>query len=146
MAEKTGNIGSGQESIKPQYFKELQESFEKMNDHLVNELAGLQSQLNNRTTDWQDHLKSLSKAGDLLYGNLNKQLDFQSRLDKIVEESNKRQLDLAQYYEQKMGTFAYRGESPGDVKKKETGSSVKPVPTNQTERNERRSLLDRIKP
>jgi hypothetical protein len=140
-ANKSGSEpGCGQE--KENYFNDLKSSFDRMNDHLVNELAGLQNQLNKRTVDWQDQLKNLSKAGDMLYGSLNKQLEFQSKLDGIMQESQKRQADMYQYYQEKLGTFVPKDKET----KKKTVHDERTV-KNETKKPEssNRSLLDRMK-
>lgn len=140
--EKTDHPSSEENSAssKESYFGDLKSSFDKMNDHLVNELAGLQNQLNKRTIDWQDQLKNLSKAGDMLYGSLNKQLEFQSKLDGIMQESQKRQADMYQYYQEKLGTFVPKDKE--SAKKKATHEEKRgPTETKKPDR----SLLDRLK-
>lgn len=140
MAEEKSN-SEGSQKDGQTYFQELQKSFEEMNAHLAGELSGLQEQLNKRTTDWQDHLKNLTGASDMLYNNLNKQLDFHSRLDGIVEESQRRQIELQKYYTDKLGTFTYQGD-----KKKEPSNEPGTVMKPDEEVNGRRSILDRIRP
>ena len=142
MEEGKGDQASGAQS----YFDELQKSFEKMNDNLVNELQGLQSQLNKRSTDWNEHLNNLRDAGDMLYGNLGKQLEFQQKLDKVMEESQKRQADMAAYYQSKINTFSF---TPKDAKKEKEKEGVTNSPTseksNDKVKTEPRSILDRYK-
>jgi len=124
-------------------YEGLQKNFEKMQEHLNAEINGLHNQLNKRTTGWTDQLKNLSKAGDLLYENLDKQLSFQSKLDKIMEESQKRQSDMYAYFQNSLGSFIHTPEDAA-AKKKADENRTSAKEEARSESSER-SILDRFK-
>jgi phage-related minor tail protein len=122
-------------------YEGLQKNFEKMQEHLNAEINGLHNQLNKRTTGWTDQLKNLSKAGDLLYENLDKQLSFHSKLDKIMEESQKRQSDMYSYFQNSLGSFIHTPEDTSAKKKADENRTSAKEEARETER----SILDRFK-